>query len=639
MERHLASHASGRRSTGIWALSAALAAALAVAPGTAGAASPSVPGATSACVPSADTGHSVARVWDDAILDAIRRDLPRPTVHARNLFHLSAAMWDAWAAYDPHAEGYFVKEKLREKLRITDPAAARDEAISYAAYRILTERYGNAIGAADSLAEFDATMASLCYATDVVTAVGDTPAALGNRIAATVIAFGLTDGSNEQIDYAAPDSYAPVNKPLIVTESGTKMADPNRWQPLALDKQEGQNGVPIPDKIQKSVTPFWGHVTSFGLPPSAEGLPIPLHPQPRLADKVTDAEFKKEAVEVIRFSSQLDPSDGSAIDISPGAQGNSDLGTNDGKGYSVNPTTGQPYLPNVVPRADFARVLAEFWADGPNSETPPGHWNVIANAVADSPGFERRIGGTGPVVDPLEWDVKAYLALNGALHDAGIAAWGAKGYFDSVRPISEIRYMGERGQSSDPHKPSYDKQGLPLVPGLIELITKDSSRPGQRHAALRRHVGEIAIHAWRGNPADPKTELGGVGWILAKDWVPYQKPTFVTPAFPGYISGHSTFSRAAATVLTAITGNAFFPGGLSEWTLPAGALTFEKGPSVPVTLEWATYFDAADQAGNSRLYGGIHVRADDFNGRITGSICGTDAWRRANQYFDGSING
>ena len=101
-------------------------------------------------------------------------------------------------------------------------------------------------------------------------------------------------------------------------------------------------------------------------------------------------------------------------------------------------------------RGDFARVFAEYWADGPKSETPPGHWNVIANEVADSPGFERRLGGTGAALDPLEWDVKMYFALNGAVHDAAIAAWGLKGFYDWARPISMIRYMGGMGQSSDP---------------------------------------------------------------------------------------------------------------------------------------------------------------------------------------------
>src|SRR5205823_8083349 len=58
-------------------------------------------------------GHSVARVWDEAMLDAIRRDLPAPTTHARNLFDVSAAMWDAWAAYEPKADGYFVTQKQK----------------------------------------------------------------------------------------------------------------------------------------------------------------------------------------------------------------------------------------------------------------------------------------------------------------------------------------------------------------------------------------------------------------------------------------------------------------------------------------------------------------------------------------------
>ena len=79
---------------------------------------------------------TVARRWNEALLDAIRRALPNPPVHARNLFHTSVAMWDAWAAYDPTATGYIVTEKLTA----SNVAAARDEAISYAAYRVLHAR-------------------------------------------------------------------------------------------------------------------------------------------------------------------------------------------------------------------------------------------------------------------------------------------------------------------------------------------------------------------------------------------------------------------------------------------------------------------------------------------------------------------
>ncbi len=241
------------------------------------------------------------------------------------------------------------------------------------------------------------------------------------------------------------------------------MKDPDRWQPLALDKQEAQNGIFIPGKIQKSVTPFWGHVISFGLPPSEVGTPVDAGTPPKIEDaplkKGELNQYKADALRVIELSSKLDSADGVTVDISPATVGNNDLGTNDGTGYSINPDTGEPYAPDVVLEGDFARALAEFWADGPNSETPPGHWNTIANHVGDAPDFEPRIGGTGPVVDRLQWDVKTYFALNGALHDAAIAAWGDKGYFDSVRPISMIRYMGGKGQSSDRKLPSYDPRG------------------------------------------------------------------------------------------------------------------------------------------------------------------------------------
>jgi hypothetical protein len=583
------------------------------------------------CVRSELGDRSVARVWNEQLLSLIRLVVPAPTVHARNLFHMSAAMWDAWAAYEPQADGYFVTEKAQA----SDVQAAREAAISYAAYRILAWRYVHVADLPAATAELDATMASLCYRTDYAETAGTTPAALGNRIAEAVLEFGNRDGAQESERYVDAE-YRPVNEPLIVAEPGTVMHDPNRWQPLALERQLAQNGLPIPGRVQVFIGPHWGHVAAFALPASDAGTPIDPGPPPELGDPATDAAFKEAAVEVIRRSSELDPADGVMVDISPASLGANALGTNDGHGRDLNPATGEPYAPNRVPRADFARVLAEFWADGPNSETPPGHWNTVANAASDALGDQRRIGGEGPEVDRLEWDVKLYFALNGAVHDAAIAAWGLKGHYDSVRPISMIRYMGGRGQSSDPGGPAYDPEGLPLVSGLIEVVTAESSAAEERHAGLADHVGEVAIRSWRGFPEDPTTQTSGVGWILAADWVPYQRSTFVTPAFAGYVSGHSTFSRAAAEVLTAFTGDEYFPGGFSEWTTRAGDLLHEEGPTQEVTLQWATYYDAADQAGISRLYMGIHISADDFEGRKLGSECGREAWALAARYFGGS---
>ncbi len=578
-------------------------------------------------------GWSVARRWDEALLDAVRRALPAPTVHARNLFHTSAAMWDAWAAYDPRATGWLVKEKATAR----NVATARAEAISYAAYRVLSARYIKAAGASESLSEFDDVMDALCYPIGMTATEGDSPAALGNRIAKAVLAFGLTDGANELGGYSDPD-YKPVNGPLVVAKPGTTMIDPNRWQPLQLAHMISQNGIPIDNGVQQAIGPHWGHVRGFALPdPGAAGVPIDPGPPPQLGVAATDQAFKDQAIEVIRDSSQLDPRGAPMIDISPGARGGSTLGTNDGRGHRVNPATGKPYAPDVVNQGDFARALTEFWADGPKSETPPGHWNVIANTVSDELAPNLRIGGDGGVVDRLEWDVKLYLALNGAEHDAAIAAWGLKGSYDSVRPISMIRYLAGRGQSTDRSLPSYDPEGIPLIPGLVEVITKRTTAAGGRHAALKGHEGQIAIRAWAGNPADPKTQTGGVAWILAANWVPYQVPTFVTPSFPGFVSGHSTFSRASAEVLTGLTGSEYLPGGIDEWTTKAGSLKVEAGPTQDVTLQWATYYDAADLAGISRLYGGIHIPADDLTGRRIGSECGKGAWARAQQYYSGQV--
>lgn len=576
----------------------------------------------------------MARRWDEALLDAIRRALPNPPVHARNLFHLSVAMWDAWATYDATASGYISTEKIVAR----DVEQARAEAISYAAWGILRSRFQSAAGSEESLAEFDDLLKSLCFRPWTrPAATGITPDAVGTRIARAVLGYGLTDGSNESGGYGSPD-YGPINDPLIVaSDKAFELNDLSHWQPLEILGGFSQNGIPT-GNVQVAVAPQWGRVSAFGTTSLSLGTPIDPGPPPMLGDPATDAALKDMVVEVIRDSAELDPAIGTMIDVSPAALGADSLGTNDGHGYTVNPATGRPYVSQPVNQADFRRVTAEFWADGPRSETPPGHWNVIANDATDAmeaASIARRIGGQSAAVNRLAWDVKLYLTLNGAVHNAAIVAWGLKGKYDSIRPISLIRYMGGLGQSSKPGSASYDVNGLPLVPGLIEVITKASAASGQRHHALAKYVGRVAVRSWGGTPEDPSTQTAGARWMLATAWLPYQLPTFVTPSFPAYVSGHSTFSRAAAEVLAAFTGSAYFPGGLASYVTEAGTLTFEHGPTGPVALEWATYFDAADQAGQSRLFGGIHIQADDFTGRRLGAACGLAAWHLAQEYFAG----
>ncbi len=584
--------------------------------------------ATAVCHEQLD-GQSVARRWNEQLLDAIRRDTPAPTVHARNLFHTSAAMWDAWAMYD--ADGneagstqLFVEERVPASSAQVDEQA-REVSISYAAYTLLSHRYRNAVGGAESLDQFDAELSRQCLdVPDPDSDLGEA-AQRGVDIAQTLLDETLDDGSFE-LDGYLDLSYVAASPPLVVGEPGVgDGALPDSWQPLQLAEAITQNEQVQVQPLQFFIGPHWGSVTPFALEPS-NGLPIDPGTPP-LFDTDPSA-YVAAAVEVINYQQTLDTNATDRGDYGPAAIGNNSLGANDGEGFASNPITGEPYAPNELYTADFGRVVAEFWADGPSSETPPGHWNTVANDVSDHPDVGFQLQGEGAVLERLEWDVKLYLSLNGAMHDAAIAAWGAKREYDSARPITAIRYLAGLGQSSEPEQPSYHADGLPLVDGMIELVTNETST--DRHAGLS--PGTIAIRGWAGH-SELHDNIDEIAWIDGETWVPYQLDTFVTPSFPGYISGHSAFSRAGAEVLTEFTGSAFFPGGLGEWTAEPGWLRFDEGPDVPVTLQWATYSDAADQAGESRLYGGIHIAADDLDGRRVGAAVGQQAFSRALSLF------
>lgn len=573
---------------------------------------------------------SVARWWNEALLEGIRKDTPNPPVHARNLYHLSAVLWDAYWAYE--RDGWAAHHELFHRETVVLPAdesarrGAQEQAMSYAAFRLITARFARSPGSVATTTGARWLLQQYGFDPDLSDDTGASPAAAGLRIAARTLALTATDGANESGGYADASGYRPVNPPLVVRDSGIgPIVDPNRWQPLDLAKTITQNGLVLGSGPQGFIGANARNTRTFALLHAANGF---LLDDPGPPPQFGGADYARQAVEVIRYSSQLTAADGATLDISPGRMLNNPLGTNDGTGHALNPVTSRPYAANVVPRGDYARLLAEFWADGPASETPPGHWNVLFNELGDHPLATRRFLGAGAPLDRLAWDVLGYVALNGAMHDAACAAWTLKWQYDSARPITMIRYLASLGQSSDPARTNFNARGLPLVPDLIEIVTAGSSGPGQRHAALAAHVGAIAVKSWLGTPPSPDL-TSGVGWVLAANWLPYQRDTFVTPAFPAYISGHSTFSRAAAEVLTRFTGSAFFPGGLATHDFPAGtALGFENGPSQSVQLQWATYFDAADQAGLSRLYGGIHIAADDFMGRRMGARVGQAAFDR-----------
>jgi hypothetical protein len=197
--------------------------------------------------------------------------------------------------------------------------------------------------------------------------------------------------------------------------------------------------------------------------------------------------------------------------------------------------------------------------------------------------------------------------------------------------------MAGKGQSTDSSLPSYDPHGIPLIDGLTELIDSNDPLRGENSENINR----IKIKSWKGPDfiADPTTDTAGVDWIIGTHWWPYQRGTFVTPPFAGYLSGHSTFSRAAAEILTQFTGDPFFPDGMGTFDIVQNDfLFFEVGPTESFTLQWATYRDASDQTSLSRIWGGIHPPIDDIKGRIIGDKIGTDAFNLALEYFEGTLS-
>lgn len=448
--------------------------------------------------------HSATLVtdWNDQALQAVRATRMAPPIFARANAIVNTAMYDAWAAYDAHANGTQLGGELRR------PAAERTnanrrKAMSFAAYRALVELFPT------RKAQFDAEMARLGYDPTDTTGNLATPQGVGNVAAAAVIQFRRNDGSNQlgNLNGGAPYSdytgYLPVNSP-------TQIVDPTRWQPLSVPN--GNGGF----VTQGFLTPHWGRVAPFAM----SGYNQFFVPAPAAKNSL---EWWRQSVEVIGYSATLN---------------------------------------------DRTKAIAEWWADGPGSETPPGTWILFAKQVSDRKGHT------------LAQDIKMHFALTNAMFDAGIAVWGYKRQYDYARPITTIHYMF-------------------------------NNRP---------------IVAW-GGPGQ------GAKVILGQNWRPYQVATSPTPPFAEYVSGHSTFSSSAAEVLKLFTGSDRFPNSA---LVPAGFSQVEAGtPATDITLSWSTFSAAADEAGISRLYGGIHFRNGDLEGRKLGRKVGAQAYNLAMAYANG----
>ena len=460
----------------------------------------------------------VVPTWNAAALEEIRRGRLGPPVVARALAIAHTCMYDAWVPYDTRAIAAVATTIARR------PAAEssfynKDKAINYAAYRCLLNLFP--AGAS----RLEAVMRSRSYdPNDTSTDLG-TPQGIGNVVAATIIASRRNDGSNQYGDlhpgaYSDTSGYVSRNLPMpfcLPTTPGVcplNISDPYHWQPLINDR----------GMTQTFVAPHWQNVTPFALNSATQFDSIPeVSPGPNYLQ--SPARYQADMAQMLSISGAL--------------------------------TLQQ-------------KVIVEYWADGPASELPPGHWALFAQYVSQRD------------ANSIDQDVKMFFAMHNASFDAGIVAWHLKRKYDGVRPITGIRNF---------------YQGQP-------------------------------VFAW-GGPGQPNQTIDG------GKWTPYNPGSNLTPAFPGYVSGHSTFSAASAAVLRAFTGSDNF--GFSTVIPPGFGRVEPNVPVVPTTLSYPTFTSAVAEAGISRLYAGIHFSDDNTVGQTVGNLVGQQAWSRAQFLFDGGL--
>jgi hypothetical protein len=485
-----------------------------------GAASLAFPGLDSSArgVPPRD---SVVLRWNEAFLQGVRSSKLGPPMVARALAIAHTCIYDAWAAYDDKAVGTQLGGSLR-RLPRERTLENQAQAVSFAAHRAAVDLFPSSTASV-----FDPLMLSLGYEPADRSTDPTTPTGLGNVAAQAVLEFRHRDGANQlgdepggvaSVPYSDYTGYVPTNEPMDIRVpfDPATVHDPSAWQPLRY--VDGTGTLVTPGFVGAQ----WQHVTTFAVRPGS------------LRSSTGPARYGSP--EYLAQAQAL-------LDISAGL-------------------------------TDEQKMTAEYWADGPGSELPPGHWNLFAQYVS-------RRDHHGDQKHGLERDVKLFFALTNAVSDAGCCAWDNKRAFTSVRPITAIRALFA----------------------------------GQK------------VRAWAG-------PYQGTKLIDGATWFPYQATTFPTPPFPEYSSGHSNFSAAAAEILQHFAHSDRFGGSV---TLSAGSSRVEPGavPSSDVALSWPTFSDAADQAGISRRYGGIHFEQGDLDARASGRIAARLAWERAQDYWEG----
>ena len=500
-----------------------------------------------------DSSPTISVLWDRAAQQAVINTAVGPTVASRAYGMVHTAMYDAWASYDALAVPTQLGNDLqRPEAEITE--TNKQEAMSYAAYRVLIDLFPAQIDI------FDELMAELGLDTANTTTDTTQAAGIGNLAARTLLEFRYQDNSNQLgnnpggtigIPYSDITNYEPVNSPENIT-------DLERWTP---------EYVPVNDptgSVQQFLTPHWGEVTPFAI--ESGNAFRPEAPKP----------FLLVPGEVNLAAKTITLADGSIVDINPSL-----IGT------VINPEfieQAESLIETSANLTDEQKLIAEFWEDGGGTSFPPGTWMSFAQFV--SARDDRS----------LDDDAKLFFSLGNAVFDAGIATWEAKTFYDYTRPVRAIQELGELG--------------------LIGEFNEE--------------LDGYAIEAWQPNK--------GTQTILAEDFLTYQTPDLdVSPPFAEYTSGHSAFSAAGAAILQRFTGSDDF-GGLV--TFASGESRFEPDliPEETVTLEWETFSEAADEAGISRIYGGIHFEDGDLNGRTLGTEIGNNVFEEAQRYINGNID-
>lgn len=336
---------------------------------------------------------TVASDWIGAATQGVRNQPQGPTVASRLYGILGTAMYDAWSAYEATPISTVLGDTLQRPTS-ENTQANKQEAISFAAYRVLTELLPT------QTANLTARMNSLGYnpnntSTDTTTAAG-----IGNTIAATLMNARRNDGSNQLNNYVDTIGYSTPNTP-------TQVVNIELWTPESVPIDSGS-------ALQRYLTPHWGTVQSFSLTDNAQYRPPEIIRF--LSDRNASADLQ---------AGTITRANGTVVPISAALVG-----------VDINPAFIQQAVDVVAFSAnltDEQKLIAEFWEDGPGTPFPPGTWMEFGQDIS------QRDNNT------LDEDVQLFFALGNAVMDAGIATWEAKLSYNSARPVRVIRELGRLG--------------------------------------------------------------------------------------------------------------------------------------------------------------------------------------------------